>query len=196
MSTLDPVPEAALRRRRGLPLWLVPLAGALLAGALVYQSLDQRGIPVSVEFAEGHGLKPGDSLRYRGIVVGKVESVVLAEGLGGIDVQVRLMPEATDLARAGSRFWIVRPQLDLSGATGLDTLLGANYLAVLPGRGEPQHRFLGPAAAQVGDDQRDIHAPARGASAPSTFCHTLSTSISAIGVSGVQYSRAHGWSTT
>ncbi len=143
MSTPDPVPEAALRRRRRLPLWLVPLAGALLAGALVYQSLSQRGIPVSVEFAQGHGLKPGDSLRYRGIVVGKVESVVLAEGLGGIDVQVRLMPEATDLARAGSRFWIVRPQLDLSGATGLDTLLGANYLAVLPGRGEPQYRFRG-----------------------------------------------------
>lgn len=96
-----------------------------------------------MDFQQGHGLKTGDALRYRGIVVGRVQDVRLAPDLQGVSASVRLLPSARDLARDGSRFWIVRPQVDLSGVTGLDTVVGARYLGVLPGAGKFRERFTG-----------------------------------------------------
>jgi hypothetical protein len=103
----------------------------------------QRGMPIEVTFQQGYGLKPGDALRYRGITVGQVQDVALAENLAKILVTIRLRANAKDLARQGSRFWIARPQLDLSGVTGLETVVGANYLSMLPGQGKLQQQFTG-----------------------------------------------------
>jgi hypothetical protein len=109
----------------------------------VLSTLGQRGIPITLEFEQGHGLKPGDALRYRGINVGAVQNVTLAGDLDRIQVTVLLSRDAEHLAREGSRFWIVRPQFNLASVTGLDTLVGANYLNVLPGPGERRRRFVG-----------------------------------------------------
>lgn len=140
----DDLPQAHLvpRRRRSW-VWLLPLLALAAALGLVRQSLEQQGLPLEIRFRHGHGLKPGDALRYRGIQVGRVRAVRLADGLDGIRVEAELDRSARDLAREGSRFWIARPQIGLEGVTGLDTVVGANYLGVLPGDGEPRRAFTG-----------------------------------------------------
>jgi len=125
-------------------MWLLLLPALAGSMSLFFFAYLQRGLPIELEFSDGHGLKPGDSLRYRGIEVGSVRAVRLDEQLACVRVSLSLRPAARDLARVGSRFWIVRPRLDLAtGAEGLDTLIGANYLRVLPGNGAPQRHFIG-----------------------------------------------------
>ncbi len=144
MNPEPSLPSAESRPRRPWSyLWLLPIACVAIAGWLLFSALAQRGIPISIQFQQGYGLKPGDTLRYRGINVGSVEEVLLAADLHNITVKLRLDPTAKDLARKGSRFWVVRPQLNLSNVTGLDTVVGANYLSVLPGDGESQQDFIG-----------------------------------------------------
>ena len=143
----EPVPP----RSSDAWLWFVPALALLVVVWLGWQSWSEQGLLLSIRFNEGHGLKPGDTLRYRGVAVGSIERVVLSKGLDGVTVELRLPTEAGALARAGSRFWIVRPQLDLSGVSGLDTLVGANYIGVLPGDGPPQRRFLGLAEPPIAD---------------------------------------------
>ena len=53
--------------------------------------------------------------------------------MAGVDVSVRLKPFAEPLARDGSQFWIVRPELNLGGISGLETAVGHKYIGVLPG---------------------------------------------------------------
>ena len=145
-SNSDPeaLPQAQIKhQRRWSYVWMLPLIALLSATWLAAGVWQQRGDMITVRFQQGYGLKPGDALRYRGIDVGQIESVQLADDLSSLWVNVRLIPSATDLARAGSRFWIVRPQLALTGVSGLDTVVGANYLSLLPGRGEPQNQFIG-----------------------------------------------------
>ena len=126
------------------PMWLVTLACLALAIGLTWFSMDTPGVKVTVHFVEGHGLEPGDSVRYRGIDVGRVNEVALGESLTGVVVGIELDPAAEGLAREGSRFWIVRPEISLKGVSGLDTAVGANYVAVLPGSSdEPQAVFEG-----------------------------------------------------
>src|SRR5690606_5673196 len=65
---------------------------------------------------------------------------------------------ARSLARQGSRFWIVRPEISLSRIRGLDTVIGPKYIAVAPGPASApsQHVFKGdevPVGFADGEDQ-------------------------------------------
>jgi hypothetical protein len=139
-----PLPQAVLRpERRFTWPWLVPLAAAALAGWLGYQSWTMRGFNILVHLEQGHGLREGDDVRYRGVAVGRVESISMSKGMDGVEVRASLETGAQHLARAGARFWVVRPQLRLTGIAGLETLVGPRYLTMLPGDGAPQRRFVG-----------------------------------------------------
>ncbi len=126
------------------PMWIVTLLCLLIAAGLTWASLDSPGVWVEIAFDTGHGLKVGDAVMYRGIEVGRVASVTLRRDLRGIDVEVLLNAEADGVAVAGSRFWIVRPQVNVQGITGLETAIGSKYISVLPGESEKrQRKFVG-----------------------------------------------------
>lgn len=144
------VPEALVEDapRRSWAM-LVPILALLAAGWFLARAWDQRGVPITIHFEAGHGLKAGDSLRYRGIEVGRVDEVRLGRDLGGVDVRLTLEESARHVARAGSRFWIVRPRIGTGGLDGLDTLVGARYLDVAPG----------PEGGTTSDHFRGLEAP-------------------------------------
>ncbi len=114
-------------------VWGISLAALVLAIFLVITTVRSRGPMISIHFQNGYGVKPGDVMRHLGIDVGEVTSVELNSEKDGVVVHVMLTPEARQLAREGSQFWIVRPQLSLTQVSGLETVVGAKYLGVLPG---------------------------------------------------------------
>ena len=139
MSASEEPPTARVEREHGRR-WtrFLPLVALLFALFLVREAWKERGPFIRVRASDGHGLRPGDALRYRGIEAGRVESIELdsdasESGGGEVVVGVRLARSAADLARGGTRFWIARPVFGVEGVRGLETALGARYLAVLPG---------------------------------------------------------------
>ncbi|MBT7444039.1 MAG: MCE family protein [Methylococcales bacterium] len=141
---------ATLKTKRHLAWWLIPLASLLLAITLGATSWTKQGVEITLQFEQGYGVQPGSSLKYRGIAVGMVESVLLMdEALEGIKVTVRLTPEARHIASKGSVFWVNRAEVGISGVSGLDALVGATYINVLPGKGEAQYRFVGVGSAPL-----------------------------------------------
>ena len=86
-TTPDPIPRAVLKPQRRISLaWIVPVVALVLAGWLGVRAWSGRGVMVTVLLDEGHGLKVGDEVRYRGTTVGAVRAVELAGDLGGIRV--------------------------------------------------------------------------------------------------------------
>lgn len=114
-------------------MWLATFVCLLIAIGLTVHSLESPGPEIVIRFSEGHGLKPEDAVRHRGIEIGHVESVRLSDTLDGVEVRVVLDSSAASIACEGSRFWIVRPELDFTGVSGLETAVGAKYLRVIPG---------------------------------------------------------------
>jgi hypothetical protein len=124
--------------------WLLPLLTGVIVAVVLMLAWSRSGVTITLRFTEGHGLKPGDAVRCRGIIIGEVRKVQLDRDTGDVVVQAELHREASDVARAGSQFWIARPQADLAtGVRGLDTVIGAKYIHVVPGEGEPQKEFVG-----------------------------------------------------
>lgn len=129
----DGVPVGQTIRNNASRLWILTAVSLVVAVGLFATANRHRGTPITVRFGQGHGIKPGDMLRHRGIEVGEVTAVKLDPDLGKINVDILLEPASEVLAREGSRFWIERPRLSLARVSGLDTVVGAKYLGVLPG---------------------------------------------------------------
>lgn len=138
--------------------WLLPVIGLIVAGWLVIAAAPAGGSTVRVRFDQGYGIKPGDRLRYRGIDVGSVEGVELNDERGGVVVVIALMDQATNIAREGSQFWIERPQVSLSRISGLETVVGAKYLGVVPGPADspPARIFEGLSAPPLMRDGQSL----------------------------------------
>ena len=139
----------------GSRLWFLTLLCLLVAAGLLWWSMPPKGTTINIQFPQGHGLKTEDTVRYRGIEVGTVESVSLDDSLEGVDVEVLLKPSASELATKGTRFWIVRPELSLTRISGLETAIGHKYIGVSPGLNpdneiaQPSFRFQGLADVPV-----------------------------------------------
>ena len=137
-----PTAELATRGRWGI-VWLVPLLAAAMAVYLGWEAWGGQRATIQVSFEDGHGLRVGNTLRHRGIVAGEVTDVRHGPGLTDILVDIALEPDAADLARVGSRFWIAQPRFGWAGISGLDTLVGDSYVIVIPGDGAAQRTFVG-----------------------------------------------------
>ena len=46
------------------PIWIVPVLAAILAASLSWQAWGESGLPVTILFEQGHGLRPGDTVRH------------------------------------------------------------------------------------------------------------------------------------
>jgi paraquat-inducible protein B len=125
-------------------IWIVPVAALVIGGWMVFGELRNRGPEITIEFAESSGVEADKTvLVYKGVVVGKVSSVVLRNDLRAVDVRVQLAKKAAGLATADAKFWVVHPEIGLSGIRGVDTLVTGVRLHMRPGSGPPSVFFQG-----------------------------------------------------
>lgn len=122
-------------------MWGVTAAALVVAIGLAVWSQKPAGPTITIQFEQGYGLRPGNLLQHRGIEVGTVTTVELADDENGVAVQVELLAAAKKLARNGSEFWVVRPRVSLAKVTGLETVVGARYIEVQPGPPDSEARF-------------------------------------------------------
>lgn len=141
----SPAPVPKISRAATFPLvWVVPLIAIAVGGWMVIRELKNRGPEITIEFVDGSGVAADKTiLEYRGVSVGTVTAVELKPALDGVIVHVRLEKTSAALAHDGAQFWIVHPEIGLSGIRGLDTLLTGSRLNVRPGKGPPANRFVG-----------------------------------------------------
>jgi paraquat-inducible protein B len=99
-----------------------------------YESAHRAGVPIKITFDSTEGLREGSKIKYRGIAVGEVDSIVFGRSLNKVVVSVHLNQYASTLAREGSRFWIVKAKFGLAGVSQLGTLITGDYIAVRPAK--------------------------------------------------------------
>ena len=152
--TGEELPKARVRRGRLFRLvWVVPVIAAAIGGWLIFQHLRTFGPEIAITFSDGAGLRVGQTpLKYRGVAIGEVSRVELAPDQKHVVVRARLVRSAASIAREGSTFWIVRPQVGWGNVTGLSTVLSGPEIQVLPGKtdGEVKREFKGQESAPVG----------------------------------------------
>jgi paraquat-inducible protein B len=145
------LPQAKIKKTPRISvIWIVPLVAAIVAGWLVFKNVRQAGPVISILFNDGNEIEPNQTtLRYRGVRVGAVRSVQLTADGQHVEVRARLEHSAENLAREGSVFWIVRPEVGAGGLHGLETIVSGPYIQIQPGSGKKQTTFTGAEEAPV-----------------------------------------------
>ena len=145
----NPVPPAPtiVSRKRSLPsvVWLVPVIALAVGVSLVVNSLLQAGPHITIEFRTAEGLEAGKTeVRYKEVVVGRVDAVSLSEDRKRVIASVRLARSAAVLAVEDTNFWVVRPRIGVGGISGLATLVSGAYIGADAGVStEDRKSFVG-----------------------------------------------------
>lgn len=138
-----PLPKAVIKKARpAWLLWLIPLGAAALCVWFVYRDFVVSGPLITIYFQNTEGLQEGNTtVQYRGAQIGEVKNLSVSKDLKRVEVTARLTGQAKDVAREGSIFWIVRPELRVGTVSGLSTIVSGEYITVRPGQGAPTNVF-------------------------------------------------------
>ena len=152
----EELPSARVSRSRWSSafIWVVPLVAALVAGYLIYGRLKEHGPEITIRFRDGSGIRVGQTpILYRGVQIGEVTGVGLSKDQRRVEIRARLQRSAAAIAREGSVFWIVRPEVGFGNISGLGTVITGPEIQALPGTGEERSEFDGldtaPAALEL-----------------------------------------------
>jgi paraquat-inducible protein B len=140
------LPQARVRQRRWRlsVVWIVPIVAAIVAGYLTWGRLQELGPTITIQFTDVTGVRAGQTeIRYRGVPVGRVVSVELSDDEKSALVKARLRPENAALAKDGSVFWIVRPDVRSGDLSRLSTIVSGPYIEISPGGGKARSKFVG-----------------------------------------------------
>jgi paraquat-inducible protein B len=137
--------DALLSKRIDLPLvWFLPIIALLISAWLIYKSASEKGLVITIDFPTAEGLEVDKTkIRYLDVDVGKVTSISINDDLKTIRVTAQMNSGATNFLKQSTSFWVVKPQVGLSGISGLNTLLSGSYIELKPGTGEQNLHFKG-----------------------------------------------------
>lgn len=91
----------------------------------------EAGISIAIEFPLDVALGQEKSkILFHGMEVGVIKDASFNEDYSAIIAEAVIRPEARHILVKGARFWMVAPQINLKGITGLETLLAGRYIAM------------------------------------------------------------------
>jgi len=147
MSTEIPEMEESNKFNFITSIWIVPFIALIIAGWLGYKYFAERGPEIKIIFPKNEGLVAGQStVKFRNVPVGKVTKIYVEEDTDGVIVVVRMNSKRSkDYLTEKAKFWIVKPEVGLSGVSGLDTLISGTYINVYTKGGgkEFKEKFIG-----------------------------------------------------
>ena len=156
MSDETPAPSEPLARRRlhteaverrgrwpGV-VWAIPLAALLVVAYLGVQAIANRGVEVVVTFKTSGGARAGDTpVIYKGVTVGHVVRIRIAEDVRDVEMTLRLERRARSHLREGTKFWLIGAEPSLIDINSLKATISGVSIGVSPGEGALQTHFVG-----------------------------------------------------
>jgi paraquat-inducible protein B len=125
-------------------VWIIPVVTLLVGGWLIVQTLSEQGPRATISFKTAEGIEVGKTkVKYKNIDIGTVEQFKFSDDFSNIILTVDFNQGSEKFLRRSTRFWVVKPQLSLRGASGLSTLISGAYIEIEPGTGAPQSHFIG-----------------------------------------------------
>lgn len=141
----DLIPEARKLKRR-LPgvVWALPVAALIVVGYLGINTVLERGVDVVVTFPDSGGAKVRDThVNYKGVMVGKVIKIELADDKEHVDFTLRLSRKVAPMLTTGTKFWLVGANPTLADIASLTAAVTGLSIEMAPGPGEPADRYVG-----------------------------------------------------
>ncbi|KPN71384.1 intermembrane transport protein PqiB [Neisseria sp. 83E34] len=118
-------------------VWIVPLLALLTGSWLLIQNIRKTGPEITLLMDSADGIEVNTTvIKVLSVDVGRVTRIRLRDDRKGVEITARLNLDAKDMMREDTQFWVVKPRIDQSGISGLNTLVSGSYIAFTPGSSE------------------------------------------------------------
>jgi len=147
---MSETPTARLERRsRTSYVWIIPVLCLFMVSAFLYGHYQRRGPEITIHFPNADGIVPAKTqIKYLGVTVGKVTDLEVEAASQTVRVTARLDRQAESLAKGGTIFVMIKPQVSFQGVEGLTTIFSGATLDLRPGEGAPATEFPGYSSSQ------------------------------------------------
>ncbi|WNC66888.1 MlaD family protein [Thalassotalea nanhaiensis] len=108
----------------------------------LYQNIDeaQQRLQFKLFTAYVNGVSNKTKIIFRGETIGSVHQVT--KDKSGATLTVGILPEHNYILKQHTKFWLVKPELSLSGFTDIQALFGGPYISLIVGDGDPEDQFV------------------------------------------------------
>jgi len=111
---------------------------------LIVKTLSERGPRATISFKTAEGIEVDKTkVKYKNVDIGVVEQIKFSDDFSNTILTIDFIQGSEKFLRRSTRFWVVKPQLSLQGASGLSTLISGSYIEIEPGPGASQLHFTG-----------------------------------------------------
>jgi paraquat-inducible protein B len=125
-------------------VWIIPLVTLLVGGWLIVKTMSEQGPQVSISFKTAEGIEIGKTkIKYKNVDIGTIEEIKFSDDFSNVILTAEFTKGSEKFLKRSTRFWVVKPQLGLQGASGLSTLISGAYIEIEPGPGAEQRHFIG-----------------------------------------------------
>ncbi|MGF6147530.1 paraquat-inducible protein B [Kingella potus] len=140
MSQPSPVPARSRVRKTNAAasfVWIVPLLAFLVGGWLLFDHIRNTGPKITLYLDSAEGIETNNTVvRVLSVNVGKITNIRLRGDGKGVELTAQLNADVKNMLKTDTQFWVVKPRIDGSGISGLNTLVSGAYIAFIPGKAE------------------------------------------------------------
>ncbi len=141
MNTLETAKKS--KETNWSAIWLLPIVALAITLWLGWQSYQNRGITIQVEFDNGSGIQANKTMvMYKGIAIGKVTDLRIDNKIRNVIATIEIDKDTAPYLGKKSLFWLVSPKVSLAGVTGLETIVSGVYISVEPVEGPTSQKFV------------------------------------------------------
>ncbi|MEW6997117.1 MlaD family protein [Colwelliaceae bacterium BS250] len=137
-----PVQEALIANKSPISaIWLLPVIAALIGLWLLFQAISNAGVDITIQVNSADGIVVGKTeIRYKGFPLGIVTELEFSDDVNHVIVTIEMESNTEKYLSENSLVWLVKPEISLSGISGLDTVITGNYFEMLPEVGKQKVR--------------------------------------------------------
>jgi paraquat-inducible protein B len=126
-----------VKKKRISSIWLLPLVTILIGVWMFYQHLQQVGESIYIVMPTAEGVTIGKTqIRVKSVKIGTITNVKLGDDNSYVIAQAQIEQQYSHLLRKDSQIWAVKPRIEASGISGINTLLSGIYFEFQPGNTE------------------------------------------------------------
>ncbi|HHD79293.1 MAG TPA: MCE family protein, partial [Epsilonproteobacteria bacterium] len=136
MSKQIPKVEESTKFNFITSIWIVPFIALIIAGWLAYQYFSELGPEIRIIFPNNEGLQAGQShIKYKDVPIGVVKKIELQKDGEGVTIIARMDKNTEAYLNDNTKFWIVKPEVGVTGVSGLETLISGTYINMYTQKG-------------------------------------------------------------
>jgi paraquat-inducible protein B len=145
-NDLNDLPLASVSRPKGFRIsvvWIIPILAAVVASGIAIQRIRNAGPTIYIVVKVASGIEAGKTfIKYKDVTIGQVTKVELSDDYTQVLVTAEIAKHAAGLMVEDAKFWVVQPTVNLSGVSGLSTLLSGQFIGFQAGTAKKPGRHF------------------------------------------------------